>query len=169
MKKHIANIITGCRIVCSIWLLFMPAFSHRFYLLYLLCGFTDMIDGPVARKTKSVTVFGSGLDSIADFVFVVAVFIKLLPTLNIPIWLWNCIFVIVVVKIINLILGFLRNQRLIFEHTAMNKLTGLLLFLLPLTMSFIDLKYSANVVWVIAACSAIQEGYYIKTGREVAS
>ena len=46
----------------------MPAFSHQFYFLYLLCGFTDMIDGTIARKTKSVTTFGSGLDSVADFV-----------------------------------------------------------------------------------------------------
>lgn len=55
-----------------------------------------------------------------------------------------------------------------FEHTAMNKLTGLLLFLLPLTVSFIDMKYSANIVFVIVALSAIQEGYHIKTGREIA-
>ena len=168
MKKHLADIITGCRIVCSIWMLFLPVFSHRFYLLYLLCGFTDMIDGTIARKTNSVTVFGSRLDSVADFVFVVAALIKLLPALNIPTWLWGSIFVIALVKIINLILGFLRNRRLTVEHTAMNKLTGFLLFLLPLTTSFIDLKYSANVVCVIAALSAIQEGYYIKTGREIA-
>ena len=168
MKKYLANIITGCRIVCSVWMLFVPVFSRRFYVLYLLCGFSDMIDGITARKTKSVTPFGSGLDSVADFVFAVAAFIKLLPALNIPIWLWSCIFVITLVKIINLILGFLRNRRLTFEHTVMNKLTGFLLFLLPLTVSVIDLKYSANVVCVIAVCSAIQEGYYIKTGREVA-
>ena len=168
MKKHLANIITGCRIVCSAWMLFVPVFSHQFYLLYLLCGFTDMVDGIIARKTKSVTPFGSGLDSVADFLFAVAAFVKLLPALSIPIWLWNCIFVIALVKIINLALGFLRNRRLTFEHTAMNKLTGFLLFLLPLTVSFIDLKYSANVICAIAACSAIQEGYYMKTGREVA-
>lgn len=154
--------------MCSIWMLFLPAFSHQFYLLYLLCGFTDMIDGTIARKAKSVTAFSSALDSVADFVFVVAALIKLLPTLNIPILLWSCIFVIALVKIINLTLGFLQNRRLTFEHTAMNKLTGFLLFVLPLTLSFIDLKYSANVVCTIAACSAIQEGYDIKTGREIA-
>ena len=167
MKKYIANILTSFRILGSVFLLFFPAFSVEFYCFYIICGFTDMIDGTIARKTKSVTAFGSGLDSVADFVFVVAAFIKLLPALNIPIWLWSCFFVIALVKIINLTLGFLRNQRLAFEHTAMNKLTGFLLFLLPLTVSFIDLKYSANVVCAIAACSAIQEGYYIKTGREV--
>lgn len=48
MEKHIANIITISRILCSIWMLFGPVFSAGFYGLYLLCGFTDMVDGLVA-------------------------------------------------------------------------------------------------------------------------
>jgi CDP-diacylglycerol--glycerol-3-phosphate 3-phosphatidyltransferase len=40
----------------------------------------------------------------------------------------------------------------------MNKVTGLLLFLLPFTMPFIDAKYTAIVVCAVATLSAIQEG-----------
>ena len=76
MAKHIANILTGCRILGSILLLFFPAFSLVFYIVYLLCGFSDMIDGTVARKTNSTSHFGSQLDTIADLVFVVAAMIK---------------------------------------------------------------------------------------------
>ena len=168
MKKHIANVITICRIACSIWMLFLPVFSPQFYIVYLFCGVTDMIDGTIARKMQSVTTFGSRLDSVADFIFVMAASIKLLPALNIPTWLWGWGFIISVIKIINITFGFVRKRRLIFEHTTMNKLSGFLLFLLPLTVSFIDLKYSANVVCIIASFSAIQEGYYMKTGREIA-
>lgn len=50
MKKHIANIITSCRILCSIIMMFFPVFSIMFYIMYLLCGLTDMIDGTIARK-----------------------------------------------------------------------------------------------------------------------
>ena len=64
-----ANIITCCRILCSILLLFVPAFSSTFYILYLVAGFTDMIDGPIARKTNTANEFGSRLDTIADMVF----------------------------------------------------------------------------------------------------
>ena len=39
--------------------------------------------------------------------------------------------------------------------------SGLLLFLLPLTLSFIELKYSSIVVCSVATCAAIQEGVYI--------
>lgn len=45
-----ANIITSSGILCSIVLLFFPAFSPCFYFFYIICGFSDMIDGTVARK-----------------------------------------------------------------------------------------------------------------------
>lgn len=61
-----ANIITSSRILCSIVLLFFPVFSPWFYVLYLINGFTDMLDGTVARRTGSVSEFGSKLDTVAD-------------------------------------------------------------------------------------------------------
>lgn len=65
-----ANIITCIRILCSFALLLFPAFSIPFYTLYILAGYTDMIDGTVARKTGTVSELGSKLDTIADFVMV---------------------------------------------------------------------------------------------------
>ena len=41
-----------------------------FYALYTVAGFSDMIDGAVARKTDTVSELGSKLDAIADIVFV---------------------------------------------------------------------------------------------------
>ena len=55
MRKQTANVITTCRIVSSIYLLFCPVFSVRFYAVYLFCGFTDMIDGAIARKSNAVS------------------------------------------------------------------------------------------------------------------
>ena len=62
-------VITGLRILVSAVLLFCPVFSPIFYVLYLIAGLSDMADGIVARKTNSVSEFGSRFDSIADFVF----------------------------------------------------------------------------------------------------
>ena len=59
------------------------------------------------------------------------------------------------------------TKRLIVEHTLLNKITGVLLFLLPLTLFWVNLKYSAMVVCVVATFAAIQEGYYIRKGREI--
>ena len=165
MAKHIANILTGCRIFGSILLLFFPAFSLAFYIVYLFCGFTDMIDGTVARKTNSTSQFGSQLDTIADLVFVVVAIFKLLPVIHLPGWLWFWIGVITVIKISNIIWGFVSKKRFIALHTIMNKVTGLLLFLLPLTTAFCELNYIAIAVCSIATLFAIQEGFYIITDR----
>ena len=83
-----ANAITGLRILVSAALLFCPVFSPSFYALYLIAGLSDMADGIIARKTNSVSEFGSRFDSIADFVFVAVCLIKILPVMDIPIWLY---------------------------------------------------------------------------------
>jgi phosphatidylglycerophosphate synthase len=160
-----ANIITGSRIMCSIMLLFFPAFSPWFYVLYLLCGFTDMIDGAVAKRTRSVSEFGSKFDTVADFIFIVVCLIKLIPLIDIPTWLWIWIALIAVIKIINVVSGFVYYKRFIAVHTVMNKITGLLLFIFPLTLSFIEIKYSTIFICGIATFAAVQEGHFIRSGR----
>ena len=167
MKKHIANIITGCRIFGSALLLFFPVFSVQFYILYLFCGFTDMVDGTIARKTNSTSNFGSRFDTVADFVFVAVSLIKILPAIQLPKFLWIWLSVIAIIKFSNIIMGSIYKKKLISLHTIMNKITGILLFLLPLTLHFIELKYSSVVVCSIATFSAIQEGYYFRTCREI--
>ena len=165
MKKQIANIITSCRILGSIGLLFCSAFSACFYGLYLFCGLTDMVDGTIARKTGSVSEFGAKLDTVADFLFVIASFVKLVPVIRISVWVWVWAAVIAVVKLVNLVLGFTQMKQMPSLHTIANKATGLYLFLLPLTMSFVDPRYTAPVVCLIATIAAIREGYYIATGH----
>ena len=166
MAKHLANILTGCRILSSISLLFFPAFSVAFYITYLFCGLSDMIDGTIARKTNSTSKFGSQLDTIADLIFVAASSVKLLPVVHIPQWLWIWGGVIAVIKISNIIWGYVSKKQFISLHTIMNKVTGLLLFLLPLTIPFWELNYIAIAVCSIATLSAIQEWFYVITDSE---
>ena len=160
-----ANIITGIRIICSIALLFCPVLSPAFYTLYIVAGVTDMVDGTVARKTGTVSEFGSKLDSVADFVMVVVCLIKIVPVLDIPVWLIIWIIVIAVIKSVNLVFGYVMHKELVAAHTVMNKVTGILLFVLPLTLKFIDLKYSGALVSEVATFAAIQEGHYIRARK----
>ena len=166
MKKQIANIIALCRILGSIGLLFCPVFSACFYGLYIFCGLTDMVDGTIARKTNSASEFGTKIDTVADLVFVAVSLIKLLSTIHIPVWLWIWGSAIAIIKIGNIIRGYVSKKQFISLHTIMNKVTGLLLFLLPLTLSFVELKYSSLVVCSIATFAAIQEGVYIAANCE---
>ena len=124
-----------------------------------------MVDGTIARKTNSTSKFGSQLDTIADLIFVVVSLFKLLPVIHVPQWLWIWGGVIAVIKISNIIWGYVSKKQFISLHTIMNKVTGLLLFLLPLTTAFCELNYIAIAVCSIATLSAIQEGFYIITDR----
>ena len=161
-----ANTITFFRIAASIVLLFCPVFSLAFYVFYIAAGFSDMLDGFVARKTDTVSKLGERLDTIADFVFVLVCLIKLLPILSIPAWLYVWIGIIALIKVVNIISGFVVQKRFVPVHSVMNKATGVLLFLLPLTIPAVPLNYAAIVVCAAATSAAIQEGHFIRTGRE---
>ena len=160
MKKHIANIITGSRIVFSLSLLFIPLSSAWFYVLYLFCGLSDMIDGTVARRTNSASEFGARLDTVSDFVFLSVALIKFVPLLHIPVWLWIWIGIIAMIKLGNVVWGFVRTKKLISPQTVLNKVTGLFLFLLPVTISFVDLTYTLPIVCTLATVAAIHEVYF---------
>ena len=161
-----ANIITSVRILCAIALIFCRPFSPAFYALYVTAGLSDIIDGAVARKNGTCSEFGARLDTAADFIFVVVCLIKLLPTLDIPVWLFIWIAVIALIKVINIISGTVMGKRFVSVHSLMNRITGILLFVLPLTLRLIDLKYSGAIVCAAATFAAIQEGHFIRTGRE---
>ncbi len=160
-----ANSITIFRIAGSIVLLFCPAFSPGFYALYTAAGLSDMLDGLVARKTDTASELGARLDTIADFVFVAVCLIKLLPILRIPAWLYAWIGIIAFIKAVNIISGFAVQKRFVAVHSLMNKATGVLMFLLTLTIRFLPLKQSAIVVCAAASFAAVQEGHFIRTAR----
>ena len=87
-------------------MLFCPVSLIYFYIMYLFCGFTDMVDGTIARKTKSVSEFGAKLDTVADIVFAAVCFVKILPLIQFPTWLWIWIVIIATSKIGNVVVLF---------------------------------------------------------------
>ena len=119
-----------------------------------------MVDGTVARRMGSAGEFGARLDTVSDFVFMTVALIKFVPHLNIPTWLWIWIGVIAVMKLGNAAWGFVRTGKITFPHTVLNKVTGLLLFLLPVTISFIEQTYTLPFVCTVATAAAIHEVYY---------
>ena len=162
-----ANLITSCRILLSLLLLFFPALSPGFYGLYLAAGLSDMLDGFVARRTNSASPLGAKLDSMADIVFLAVCLIKLLPVLTLPVWLWVWVGLIALLRLVNVVSGFVRRKKLVLLHTRANKLTGALLFLLPLSLGFLNIAYTAVPLCALASFAAIQEGHFIRTGRDI--
>lgn len=160
-----ASIITIVRILCSLALLFFMPLSLPFYALYTAAGLSDIFDGWIARKTNTATKFGAKLDTLADIVFAAVVLIMLLPILELSLWMIGWIGVIALIKLVNIVIGFIRQKEFISVHSVMNKVTGGLLFVFPLTLTWIDLRYSAAVICAVATTAAVYEGYLIYAGR----
>ena len=161
--KQVPNILSASRIVLCLPLLMVDAMTVHFWVLYVIAGTTDMLDGFLARRWGVESKFGARLDSLADFVFVLAVGYKLFPWLKLSAALWMMIGLIAMVKIVNAISSYVVKHKIEFLHTKANKLTGFLLFIGMMT---IGQSYFVPVAWVIACIAlfaAIQEGHFIRS------
>ena len=165
--KHIPNILSALRLLGAVCLLICDPTGAAFWVIYGLCGVSDMADGYLARRLHAESKAGAVLDSVADFCFVACCAIRLWPILQIPTWLWIWAGLIVIIKIINQIFALVAHKRLCFPHTLANKLTGFLLFI-AVPLSFWTLVPIAIVAGV-ATFAAVQEGHFIRTRKKVSS
>ncbi len=165
MNPNTANAITICRMILSLSLFLCPVFSVPFWIIYVTAGATDVLDGYIARKMDITSTLGSRLDTFADFIFFVACLIIFIPVLDIPVWLYVWVAVIAAIKVINIASAYMMHGRLMVAHTLMNKVSGLLLFILPMTFTSIELTYSSIIVCSIVTFAAMQEGHFMRTGR----
>ena len=159
--KHIPNIITAFRFLGATSLLFCNPAGVAFWVIYGLCGISDMLDGYLARKLNAESNTGAMLDSVADICFVACFAIRLIPVVQIPTWLWIWAASIVTVKLINQVSALIVYRHLIFPHTMANKLTGLLLFLAVPTVFWSIVPVA--IVAGVATFASVQEGHFIKT------
>jgi len=163
--RRIPDLLSMSRIVLCLPLLLVDAMTMPFWTLYMTAGMTDMLDGFLARRWGVESKFGARLDSLADFVFVLAVGFKLFPWLKLPTALWMMIGLIALVKTVNAISSYVIRHRIEYLHTEANKLTGFLLFI---GMMAIGQSYFVPVAWAIACIAlfaAIQEGHYIRSSE----
>lgn len=174
MKKErgqaVANAITCIRIFCAAGLIFCPAFSAWFYVIYLMGGISDVLDGMAARHFGKETVFGAQLDTIADAVFTAIVMIKLVRAVDFPLWIIIWAVCIAVIKCMNVIVGFVMQKRFLPEHTVLNKICGILLFVLPLFIGRCSRQWAVILtipVCAAATAAAVQEGCFIRMGKEI--
>ncbi|MBQ0038293.1 MAG: CDP-alcohol phosphatidyltransferase family protein [Clostridiales bacterium] len=159
--KHLANILTVSRILLSVVLFFPAPLSASFFVIYLLCGLTDMIDGPIARKSGTDCAFGARLDSVADLIFLLVCLIRLLPVIVLLplIWIWTAL--ILLIRLVSFTAAYISRQKPLLLHTPANKMTGLLLFLLPMSFHFVNVNYAAIPVCTAATWAAAEEFIFI--------
>lgn len=164
-KLTMANALSVLRIILSVALLAPPALSPAFLVLYAAAGLTDMLDGFVARSTKTETELGAKLDSIADLTLAVICLAKNLPTVAAPAWLWAWVTFIAVVKVANVVCGLVMTKRLVMPHTVVNKVAGFVAFLVLFAIPTFGVVAPSIPACVVTTFAAVQESHLIRTGH----
>ncbi len=159
MKKHIANIITTLRIFGAIAMLFTVGLSQEFYIIYTLCGVTDVLDGFVARVTKTESTLGARLDSASDLTFYSVMVIKVMPILikGLPKLFWWFPISVLLVRIAAYIAAAIKYRCFASIHTYANKVTGFSMFCLPYLLRLPSITGACSVIGIIGLYSSLEE------------
>ena len=92
MKKLLTlpNILTSLRIAGAACLMFITPLTPAFFVIYTLCGISDVLDGVIARAAHITTELGAKLDSAADLLFYSVMMIRMFPVLweRLPRLIW---------------------------------------------------------------------------------
>jgi CDP-diacylglycerol--glycerol-3-phosphate 3-phosphatidyltransferase len=101
MKYNVPNALTVGRIVIVFIFLILANISENAYIsansihiiriiayvLAILAGITDILDGYIARKYNQITDFGALMDPLADKVFVTAAMLRMVEFNYMPAWI----------------------------------------------------------------------------------
>ncbi len=155
--NNLANYISISRIILVLIIAFLEPCSFLFYLIYTVSGISDIMDGFIARKTNSTSKLGEKLDSAADFIMV-AVLVPVFYTILNPgtfILLW--VIVIGIIRVMSLLIVWVNYKTFGMLHTYGNKITGLILFLIPLLLIVVPQETLMYLVCSLASVSALEE------------
>lgn len=152
-KVNTADVITLCRIAGTVALVFLRPLSAGFFCLYALTGVTDILDGWIARKTKTASDFGARLDSIADLLFYSLILLRLFPVLwnTLPGSIWYAVAAVIAIRLSAYLIAAAKFHRFASVHTYLNKVTGMAVFLVPF---FLVTQYAAGFCWTVCAIGA---------------
>ena len=98
---NLPNILTVCRIVMVLVFVVLATVAEKStmpeqyifairlgaYILAILAGLTDLLDGYLARKWNQVTDFGALMDPLADKIFVTATMLVAIEFRLLPAWI----------------------------------------------------------------------------------
>jgi len=135
--KSIPNILSALRIAGTAAMLLVEPFTPAFFILYTVCGMTDVLDGALARAMNAASELGAKLDSAADLLFYAVMLIRIFPALwqRLPRSIWLIVGAAVLVRVVSYTFVAVKYHRFSALHTIGNKLTGLMVFATPYFIS----------------------------------
>lgn len=161
MKKYLANIVTSSRMVGAAVLFMCNEFSPLYLGVYCFCGFTDLIDGPIARKTNSSSALGAALDTIGDVLTYLSLVKVLVVQRLIPSWLLIWLAVCIALGFGVAFYSSHKFNKFYIPHTYLGKLLGGSIFFLPLVMQVIDGQIWMAVIMINMTLNLL-ECFYVQ-------
>ncbi|MBU3128709.1 CDP-alcohol phosphatidyltransferase family protein [Clostridium tagluense] len=155
--KSIPNCISFSRIIFSLILIFVTPLSLAFYGIYIICGFSDIMDGFIARKTVTTSILGAKLDSMADMIMTGVLLFVLYPIVNptteTVIWIIS----IAIIRLASMVIALKKYKTFASLHTYGNKITGIVLFIFPILLPYVHRNVLMYIICAVASISAIEE------------
>lgn len=145
------------RIVLALCLFFVTPFSVSFFVLYFICGLSDITDGFLARKYHFTSELGAKLDSLGDFIFIAVLLYILYPYVQLTNYLEQWILIIILIRFASLLVSFIKFHTLAFLHTYANKITGFFLFCFPIFYPLFGVEATGVFLCGLATVSAVEE------------
>lgn len=166
MKKQLANIISLSRVAGSIVLFCCKSLSKTFLAVYIFCGLTDLIDGPVARKTNSTSTLGATLDTVGDVLTYLALTKILIVKKLVPWWILVWILSAGAVFGTCTFISKKRFSKFYLPHTYLGKIFGGAVFVLPIAMQFMSGSIWMSVICSIASVHSLELVYIQSRNNE---
>lgn len=128
--KNVPNILSTLRFFLGLSLMALAAWPGLFVADFLLCGFTDLADGYIARKYNAQSELGAKLDSAADITFNVSAIVTLFffMKLHIRLYYFVPIALVSVYKLVNVAITKRRFGEFNVLHTYANKVAGFFVY-----------------------------------------
>lgn len=155
--KAIPNCISISRIIFSFILVFVKPLSLVFYVIYIVCEFSDIMDGFIARKTGTTSIIGAKLDSMADMIMVGSLIFVIYPIINPAAPIAICIIAIGIIRLASMLIALKKYKTFASIHTYGNKFTGIVLFIFPILLPYFNTTALMYIICVVASISAIEE------------
>lgn len=155
--KAIPNLLSISRIIFSVILIFIKPLSIAFFAIYIICGFSDIMDGYIARNMGTQSRAGEKIDSLADLVMITVLLIVLYPIVSPAAKIFIWVILIGFIRLLSAIIALIKYRTFAMIHTYGNKITGLLLFIFPLMLPFINTNALIYIICAFATITSVEE------------
>ncbi len=159
--KYVPNVISTIRFFMAIAMFFLRNNSVAFLILFFLCGFSDVLDGYLARKYHVESDLGAKIDGVGDTTFILSSLVSVLLIIPLkPLWaqpiyrfLVYWIVFLVLHKTCNACITRVKFGQFNGIHTIANKVAGNILFF-TIPISVITKNFPAP--WLLFCAGLIQ-------------